>query len=410
MSIRSIMLKYLGWCPRLDSASKFKPSRFSFTPYLSNLGAFPPLVFVVMGTFMFLPLLFYSVRAIISGESTIELIGVLGLISIGAMLSSVALGYRWLKQFRSIAFDLRSLTMIGATIYALYNIWASAYIFPYWTSMLLRPRRPLDLEVVLQVAHFILIAASGFIILKIVGAMILSSTQEDNTTRLTAYALGALSLTALLWNTSFIPRLLENKMYDSLAIFLVNDLAYIMLGAFAIDLHGTGRPSDGMVSAVVYSWLTASVFEYGLLTLTKLTTVSWLLRQVLRPITLLKILNLPSPGFVAVLLIAMGVVLNKYTRPEASTMKNIYTVALLAWAVTCLSVIQYIPRSFQNFLRITSGLIQGTGPLVSGGLLPGNVVWGHFYSLLQGIIILAMGILARHEIVDMTTGGGHESQ
>ena len=405
MNLRALTRKYLGWCPGLDSASKFKPSRFSFTLYISHLGAFPLMLFFALGTFMFLPLLFYSARAIISGESTIELIGVLSLISIGAMLSSVALGYRWLKHFRSITFDLRSLTMIGATIYALYNIWASAYIFPYWASMLLRPRRLLDLEIVLQVAHFMLTAASGFIILKIVGATIPGSTEENNTTRLTAYALGALALAALLWNISFIPRLLENKMYDSLAIFLVNNIAYIMLGALAIDLHRTGRPRDGMVSAVVYSWLIASAFEYGLITLTKLTTFSWLLKQVLRPIHLLKILNLPSPGFVAVLLIAMGVVLNKYTRPEASTMKNIYTVALLAWAVTCLSAIQYIPRTFQNFLVITSGLIQGTGPLVSGGLLPGNVVWGNFYSLLQGIIILAMGILARNEIVDMTNGG-----
>ncbi len=405
MNIKKVMLSYLGWCPGLDSASTFKPSRFSFTLDISHLGAFPLMLFFALGTFMFLPLIFYSARAIISGESTIELIGVLSIISIGAMLSSVVLGYRWLKHFRSITFDLRSLTMIGATIYALYNIWASAYIFPYWTSMLLRPRRPLDLEIVLQVTHFMLTTASGFIILKIVETMIRSSTQEDNTTRLTAYALGALSLAALLWNISFIPRLFENKMYDSLAIFLVNDIAYIMLGALAIDLHRTGRPSDGMVSAVVYSWLIASAFEYGLITLTKLTTFSWLLRKVLGPITLLNIINLPSPGFVAVLLIAMGVVLNKYTRPEASTMKNIYTVALLAWAVTCLSAIQYIPRTFQNFLSITSGLIQGTGPLVSGGLLPGNVVWGHFFSLLQGIIILAMGILARNEIVDMTNGG-----
>lgn len=95
MNLRKMTLRYLGWCPGMEAASKFQSRTMLQNLSLPHFGITSTLVILVFGAMMFTPHLFYSMRILLSDYVRFE--GdkaILSLISFLIMITSLLLTHR----------------------------------------------------------------------------------------------------------------------------------------------------------------------------------------------------------------------------------------------------------------------------------------------------------------------------
>lgn len=408
MNLRRIALKYMGWCPGIDAASRFQPGAVLETPSIPHFGVISMLAILLFGSLMFFPQIIYATSIIKLGYSeSLTNEAIWSIFSFIIMSSSLVLTHRWFRPTTVNKFEvnMKNLTTLLFATYSLSLIWINSYFLVFYTPYY-TPLRFLNSAYLSRYLHtFILILkiASGFILLKLSSNIFRKPVLNEGNTKLASIALGLLSLAGLtsalqgiidpgpyptdFWITMFLP-----------VVTLIIPCAAIGLLAYDIFMHKRVREQIG--SAVLYIGLASILFE----------DIYWIIRRIgqgtdiksLLPYLyvggakMTNTLDFPAPTLLAVVAIIFGIVLHRSGLGTSIRLKAIYSIAIISSGLANIYEVRALPIYLKYYLRDIMNLISFEAlSLVSK--LTTYAIWLCLIRIFEGIIILALGALCLRE-------------
>ena len=407
MNLQAMILKYMGWCPGVEAASRFRSRTITPVPSLPYFGIISTLAILLAGSLMFIPHLIYAARIIQSGYSefmTNEAIW--SIFSFIIMSSSLVLTYRWFKPMNVKRFEvnMKNLFILFFATYSLTLVWINSYFLVFYTPIF-TPLRLLNftyLSRYLQTFILILKIVSGFILLKLSSNILRKPVLNEENTKLASLALGGMSLAGLTIALDDVmdPRFpLHDSMEIAFRYVVPLVILFTILGLLAYDVFTQRRARYRTGAIALYLALATALFDYiG----SFFRRIVWrvdlqrLLRFLARGSYLTSTLDLPAPGLVATVLVVIGIVMHKLGLGTSSRLKTIYSIAIISSGFVNI----YSGRRLPIFLNLYLGDVGNLINFEATSLypkIPNYGLWECLISIFNGFIILAFGVLCLRE-------------
>ena len=406
MNLRKMTLRYMGWCPGMDAASRFRSRALLQTPSVPHFGVLSTLAMLLVGPSMFLPHVIYAASIFKSGSEFLTNDAMMSVFSFIIMSLSLALAYRWFRPMTVNRFEVNVKNLINLLFatYSLSLIWINSYLLvfftPYYVPLWLLNK--VYLSRYLHTLYYMLKIASGFLLLKISSNIVRRPDLNGANTRLISLALGGIGLAGL---TIALTDIIEHRItqYAPLEIAtryvipVMIPCAAILL--FACDIFIRRRVRHGIGPAILYLALAIGLFDHIWLLL-KRVVLRVTLQRHLSLITsgsyLTAALDMPAPGLVAMVLAAIGILLFRSGRGSPGRLKTLYSIAVISCGLANIYGLRSLPVFLRYYLRDIANFVSFEA-LSQVSNLPTHYIWLSLFRVFEGSIILALGALCLRE-------------
>jgi len=401
MNLRKLTLRYMGWCPGVEAASRFRSRTITPVPSLPYFGIMSTLAILLAGSLMFIPHLIYAARIIQSGYSefmTNEAIW--SIFSFIIMSSSLVLTYRWFKPMNVKRFEvnMKNLFILFFATYSLKLVWINSYFLVFYTPIF-TPLQHLNftyLSRYLQTFILILKIVSGFILLKLSSNIMRKPVLNEENTKLASLALGGMSLAGLtialddVMDPRFPP---PDSMEIAFRYVVPLVILFTILGLLIYDVFTQRRARYRTGAIALYLALVTALFDYiGFFFIWRVD----LLWFVAGGSFLTSTLDLPAPGLVATVLVAIGIAMHKLGLGTSSRLKIIYSIAIISSGFVNISSARVLPILLRDYLRDFMNIVSFEATSLYPKI-PSYGLWEYLISIFNGFIILAFGVLCLRE-------------